>query len=169
MLQDVDIVRMAAGANSVTVLSSGDGVSIQTPGASIQVTGAGEISVDGGEPVSKAELEAALAVPVGTLASGQTAELKDRGVYSLSATADAGFNLSGVTLATQVAGGFTTAHIVITLSGTGHAGAQTMPTANWVNTADGSAPVLDGGRVHYIALQKYGTYVNAHVSHSNPI
>lgn len=47
---------MAAGANAVTVMSSGDGISLTTPGASIQVTGQGEIIMDGSEPVTKAEL-----------------------------------------------------------------------------------------------------------------
>lgn len=107
---------------------------------------------------------------IGTLVSGAAAELQHNGFYSLPAAADDGFDLSLLTLAAPPVGGVTTARIAITLTGAGHVGAQVCPVGwNWVNEYQGEAPVLDGGRVYYVAVDRYGDYINAHVSHSNAI
>lgn len=161
-------------------LQHGAGASLFAQGSMLaSMSARGFYVEDGGTRVFELDSDSTgavyMAIGGSTIALGEdgvapTTELYSSAVYNVTADATTGFNLSALSLATPLAGGLTTSRIAITLTGEGHAGAQEWPVGwNWVNEYQGSAPVLDGGRVYYVAVERRGDYINAHVSHSNAI
>lgn len=161
-------------------LQHGAGASIFAQGSMLaSMSARGFYVEDGGKRVFELDSDATgavyMAIGGATIALGEdgvapTTELHSHAFYNITGDAASGFDLSSLSLAAPLAGGVTTARIAIKLTGAGHVGAQVWPVGwNWVNEYQGSAPVLDGGRVYYIAVERFGDYINAHLSHSNAI